>query len=62
MSLLGKLLVPAVVVLGAGLTVTHADAAPPPTGAAGTLAARQLERLDRGLISVRSGSVSGGTE
>ncbi|UQU62108.1 rhamnogalacturonan lyase [Couchioplanes caeruleus] len=55
MSLLGKLLVPAVVVLGAGLTVTHADAAPP-AGAAGTLATRQLERLDRGLVSVRSGS------
>ncbi|MGA5302752.1 rhamnogalacturonan lyase [Nucisporomicrobium flavum] len=56
MSLLGKLLVPAVVVLGAGLTVIPADAAAPSTGAAGTLAARQLERLDRGLVSVRSGS------
>ncbi|MEV4708457.1 rhamnogalacturonan lyase [Actinoplanes sp. NPDC049316] len=55
MSRLGKFLVPAVVVLGAGLTVTHADAALTPA-APGTLAARQIERLDRGLVSVRSGT------
>ena len=55
MSRLGKVAVLAAAALGAGaLAVPHADAA----GVVdpGALAARQIERLDRGLVSVRSGS------